>query len=732
MASSGPTRFVDEARRRQVFAVLAIYVVGSWVVLQVAATLFPGWHIPDEAIRFVWIGAVLLCPIALIFGWYYDVSVRGLRRTSPTGADTPSVSLTRKDFGIISLLLVLSIGILGGVAREVLAIRETPQPQSVATDIPENSIAVLPFVNMSDDAGNEYFSDGITEQLLNELTRVSGLHVAARTSSFYYKNKNESMRRMGQELGVKTLLEGSVRKVGNKVRITAQLINADDGYHLWSQTYDRALDDIFSVQDEISQAIVKTLKIEFLAEAERQVGPPPTDNVEAYDRYLRALAYRRSDADNALEASNEYLQEVIDLAPDFALAYDALAYGYLLQSYNGSMAVDDATARAEVLLVKALELQPDLEEAHASLGLLKSRLGRYAEANEHYTTALQINPNYFGGQVNYGLSLVHQSRLKEASAAYLRAQALDPLNANLNFNLGALMMLMGQFDNGYQFMQKAWAIQPKMIRARAAATHWLGNYGKLVEAVQNGEETLSYFPDSVANITGLVGAYMSLGLIDDAKRVLTDARSNLPENGQLMSSNVQIWLAEGDQDSIARYAETEFALVDANIGDPLNFADRIRVYRYAWSMLLQGKNESASELFYWVAGGADGIAQQTYDQMTYLKMLALSYLRTGRQEEADALLDQCLELVAAARDNGWATPFLHVRLAEVYLLRGESVRAIENLEIAFNKGWRGINTIETGIVWQDLQGNPELERIKVEIYEDLEIQKEALQSSRQR
>ena len=729
MSSKILTELFKEVKRRELLGVLALYIVGAWIVLQVAATLFPGWRIPQESIRFVWIGTVLLFPVAIVFGWYYDVSIRGVRRTPATGVDSESQALIRKDYGVLSMLAVVSVSICVGVSREVLISRGAPVAAEVATEIPPNSIAVLPFVNMSDDQSNDYFSDGITEQLLNELARIPNLYVPARTSSFYFKDKTESAQKIGRDLGVRTLLEGSVRKAGNRVRITAQLINADDGYHLWSDTFDRELDDIFLVQDEIAGAIVNILKVRLMVKEQERLNRIPTDNPEAYDLYLRAMAARQNYSTDAIILSNDFLQQAIDLAPGFALAYDALAYGYLLLTYYGSMSIDDATEQAADLLETSLELQPDLEQAHASLGLLKSRLERYDEADEHYQTALTINPNYFGGQINYGLSLVAQSRLKEASAAYLRAQSLDPLNANLSFNLGALLMLMGQFDDGYQFMRKAVEIDPEIRMPKAAMTHWLANYGRLVDAVQNGQRTLKDHPDFAPNVTSLITAYITLGLIDDANMVLENAVAAFPDNSQLESAQIEIWLAEGDRDSFNEYADEQFRSVDLNIGDPLGHGDTMRVYRYAWSMLNRGNNELAAELLYWAAGGEVGIATTTYDEMYTLKMLALSYRRLGRDEEADALLSRCLNLAQGARDNGWATPILHVRLAETYALLGDVENAIENLGIAFEKGWRGLSVIDYGIFWQDLQDHPELNRIKVLIYNDLETQRKELQES---
>ena len=726
MESITLSSIIKEARRRRLIGVMAIYVVGAWIVLQVADLVFPGWNIPDSAIRHVLIGTIVLFPVALVFGWHYDVTVQGVRRTPDADSEAAGLLLAQRDYLELSLLASITAVVCFLVVSQVLDERDPSQFEVAAKDIPHNSIAVLPFVNMSDDASNEYFSDGISEQLLNELARIPDLHVAARTSAFYYKDKNEMMDKIGQKLGVRTLLEGSVRKAGNKVRITAQLINASDGYHLWSETYDRELDDIFDLQDEISRAIVNTLKIELLAQDLERLDRPATSNVEAYDVYLRAMAYRRSMASDAVDKSNELFQQAIDLAPDFALAYDALAYGYLLKTYNGSMSIDDGTEEASILLERALELQPDLEEAHASLGLLNDRLNRFVEANEHYETALAINPTYFGGHVNYGLSLVHQSRLKEASAAYLRAQALDPINANLNYNLGSLLMLMGEFNQGDDFIQKSLSINPNRRTAKAAITHWLGVYGKLDEAVKNGQETVEAHPEFSTNIAALVRAYTTLGLNDEAKRILESARESMPDDTRIRDATTAFWLSTGDFESFNNFAEEDFKQLDAVAGDPMNYGDTQRVYRHGWSSLIRGEDQVAADSFYWAAGGDDGIASTTYDYMGVLKMLSLAYRRLDRREDADILLSRCLELVELAREGGWATPSLFVRLAEIYAIKGDTDEAISNLEKAFEKGWRGLGTIEYGIFWQDLQDDPGLNRIKVILLDDLEAQRKRL------
>jgi len=715
-----------EARRRRLFGTLALYVVGAWGTLQAADLLFPGWGIPESAIRYVWIGAVLALPLAVVFGWRYDVTAQGIRRTPRRGGEE-QLELRRIDGLVLAALALISTGLVIGVVAQVLGELDSEQPYVATRDIPPNSIAVLPFVNMSSDADTEYFSDGISEQLLNELSRVPDLHVAARTSSFYFKGKTAPMQEIGKALGVSTLLEGSVRKVGDTVRITAQLINAADGYHLWSETFDRELDDVFDVQDEIARAITDALRVErFVAGTEPAVRGG-TDNANAYDLYLRGLAYLRARNPDAVDKSVAYFEEALELDPEFALALDGLAYDYLLKTYDGSMSIADALSLGLPLIQKALQLEPELEQAHATLGMLRSREGRYEEANGHFERALEINPNFFQGQVNYGLSLVHQSRLKDAAAAYLRALAMDPLNANLNFNLGSLMMLLGQFEDGRELIDKSISLQPVRLTVLAAKTHWLAQYGQLAEAVRHGLETYEEHPEFAPNVAALSRAYTLLGRQDRALEmlgVLDDLGSN---EFQTRLARWDFFLGNGDIDAFISRANAEFRHLDVRPGDELNIEQAATVRQYAHALLFQQYNAEAAEHLRWAMGGDDGLERVTYDHMGILKLLALAYRRLGEDAMANVLLERCTYLVDRAYESGWATPLLHVRLAEIHAAKGMPEEAIEQLSIAVDKGFRDLGWLDHGIFWRDMQDDPGLERIKLRILEFVETERARLE-----
>ena len=719
-------KLLTESRRRGVFGVLVLYTVGAWVALQVAATLFPGWQIPGEAIRYVWIAAVAILPVVFLFGWRYDLTTAGIRRTPESNDVSRTRALSPADYAWLGVMAVAVIGVSTVAVIHIYDTRTSTAPVSDSREIPPNSVAVLPFVNMSDNAEDEYFSDGITEELLNELARIPGLHVAARTSSFYFKGRNEMLHEVGRQLGVRTILEGSVRRASGRIRITAQLINASDGYHIWSDTFDRDLDDVFEVQDEIANAIAGTLRTELLGGEQVRAGRVMTDDIEAFDLYLRAMEIRRNVSPETLDESIDILRDVIEIDDGFAEAYDALAYGYLIKSYNGSMSADEAASRAGELLERALEIRPDMEQAHASMGLLNARLGNFDEANAHYERALELNPNFFAGQLNYGFSLVVQGRLKDGSEAYLKAQALDPLNSSLNLNLGALMMLLGEVDSGLNFMARALEIDPDLGIVKGAMTYWLGEYGRLAESVQHGEKVRQAAEDDLWNARALARAYTDLGLLDHAGALLDEYSQREPDNEMFIQADFDLLLAAGDMGGAYAKAESAYRKLDINVGDPLNVGENRHVHRFALASLIRGDDERAAELFFWSAGGDEGIASKTYDEMEGLKLLALAFRRTGRVDDSDALLDQCLNLARDAEANGWDTPSLHARVAEIYAIRGDASSAVRRLEMAYDKGWRRIGILEFGVAWQAMQDDDGLNDIKVRILEDIARQRTLL------
>ena len=314
------------------------------------------------------------------------------------------------------------------------------------------SVAVLPFVNMSNDPEQEYFSDGITEEILNSLTHLKDLRVAGRTSSFYFKGKNFDLRKIGQKLNVNTVLEGSVRRQGNKLRITAQLINVEDGYHIWSERYDREMDDIFAIQDEIAFAITEKLKITLLDGEKAIINKNPTNNNEAYDLYLKGKFYFNKRGSGIIKAL-ECFHLALEKDAGFALAYTGLADAYYIMAFWGVMLPHDAMPKARQYAEKAIQLQPSQAEAYAALAFISTFYDwDWKESKKHFQHAFELNPNYAPAHSWYGyyLSFVErkfEEAIKEAKNA---ADYLEPLSPISHHVLSITYVFNGQFEEGLQ------------------------------------------------------------------------------------------------------------------------------------------------------------------------------------------------------------------------------------------------------------------------------------------
>jgi TolB-like protein len=393
--------FFAELKRRNVFRVAVAYLVAAWLLLQVTDIVLDNINAPDWIIQVFMLALVVGLPVALIFAWAFEMTPEGLKREKDVDRSRSITHHTgRKLDRVIIGILALAVVVL--VVDRVRHAQQDEIPGSAETAAADSaeaapSIAVLPFVNMSSDPEQEYFSDGISEEILNSLAKVKELRVAGRTSSFAFKGQNQDLRQIGDTLGVEHILEGSVRKSGATVRITAQLIQVDDGFHLWSETYDRELTDIFAIQDEISSAILEQLKAHLVGLAETPA-PAAADRTDSavYDLYLlaRQRIYERKGP--SIQAAAELLDRAIARDPQYAPAYAQRGITELLLSEDtyGTLPRAQAWAQAKLYLDKALQLDPEVAEAWAGLGLYHiNRPGENSQAIENLEKALAINPN---------------------------------------------------------------------------------------------------------------------------------------------------------------------------------------------------------------------------------------------------------------------------------------------------------------------------------------------------
>jgi serine/threonine protein kinase/Flp pilus assembly protein TadD len=392
-------------------------------------------------------------------------------------------------------------------------------PQTVVSAA--KSVAVLPFTNMSADPDNEYFTDGMAEEIINALNKVQSLRVAARTSSFAFKGKNEDVGDIGRKLKVSTVLEGSVRKMGNRLRITAQLVNVADGYHLWSERYDREMEDVFAIQDDISQAIVKALKV-ILSEGEKkQIEKARVENVAAYDYYLRGRQYYQIHR-KSLEYARQMFNRAIETDPEYARAYAGVADSCSLL-YMYFDARDFNLKQADIASAKALELEPDLAEAHVARGLAVSLSKRFNEAEAEFETAMRLDPKLFEASYWFGRALLAEGRFQEAAKMFERASALRPEDYQAPNFLAQAYNSLGMTDEGaaankrsIRLMEERLALNPADARASNLLAATYANFGEAEKAMDYAERSLAIDPDDAMLLYNVACTYSLLGKVDDA------------------------------------------------------------------------------------------------------------------------------------------------------------------------------------------------------------------------
>ena len=416
--------FFAELKRRNVYKVAVAYAVVGWLLMQVSATIVPALHLPDGITTAVVVLVLLGFPVALVIAWAFEMTPQGMKRTEDVGPNEVIPQWSGRKFA--ALIIVIAIGAAALLAFQLFRSKASSAAPSVAqpANIPSKSIAVLPFVNMSSDKENEYFVDGLTEEILNRLAQISALRVPGRTSSFAFKGKNTDLRQIGTELGVAHVLEGSVRKSEGRLRITSQLIRTADGFHLWSQTFDRKLDDVFAIQEEIARAIAEALSTPLGLNA---VSPQrQTKDMEAYDKFLQARGLLAQRSPENLRRAIELLTAAVDRDPGFASGWAALAQARALSSYY-LKDIPDPLKAAEEAARKALALDDSIAMAHSALADVLRDRRDWLAAESEYTRALKLSPGEAETHNQYAQMLLKVGRIDGALEHALRACELEPL-----------------------------------------------------------------------------------------------------------------------------------------------------------------------------------------------------------------------------------------------------------------------------------------------------------------
>src|SRR5881392_4062186 len=454
--------FFAELKRRNVYKVAVAYAVVGWLIAQIATQIFPFLEIPNWVVRLIIVLIAIGFPIALVIAWAFEATPEGIKRTEV--ADTmPAVAGQKKHAWIYVVIVGAAISVaLFFLGRYTAQSREGARPPATAGSLPQKSIAVLPFDNLSRDPDNAFFAEGVQDEILTRLAKVADLKVIARTSTQKFKSAPENLPDIAKRLGVANILEGSVQKVNDQVRVNVQLINALTNAHLWAEIYDRKLTDIFAVESDIAKTIADTLQAKLTGSEKTAISKEPTANTEAYELYHkgRSLWEKRS-GDNIPKAIAFY-EQAIARDPNYALAYAGLASAYILAPFYVGADRLDASSKAKDAALKALQLDSNLAEAHAALGKVHffSEID-LAGAMREYKRAIELNPNdatahhWFGND-----SLAALGRFEEAIAEGKRAIELDPLSTVINVDLGVTFYYAHRYDEAERQMRKTLEIDP--------------------------------------------------------------------------------------------------------------------------------------------------------------------------------------------------------------------------------------------------------------------------------
>jgi TolB-like protein len=444
--------FVSELRRRNVLRAAAFYAASAWLIVQVATQVFPFFNVPAWTIRWIVISAAIGFPFLLAFAWFYELTPRGLVRESDIDPADSIVRHTGKQLDRW-IIAVMAVAIVLLLANQFM--RRKDDAVSTPAGAPEKSIAVLPFTDLSPAHDQEYFSDGMAEELLNALAKLKDLKVAGRTSSFSFKGKNEDLRAMGKVLGVANILEGSLRKQGDKVRITAQLIQVSDGFHLWSETYDGDVSDVFALQEHIAQAIAAKLEV-VLHGTQQRIVPISTTNAEAYALYMQATGiFNRREGAHFADAIAQ-LEQAIKLDPKYARAYARLAaVEAIAPTYMSVADISAITASAEGHARIASSLDPTLAEPYGALGQSASIARRYSDSRAAFERAQELDPDDTTSAFWYAAELIMTGYRAKGDAIIDHLLAIDPVLPTALLWRGMSYVYAGDLEKGERFLKRA-------------------------------------------------------------------------------------------------------------------------------------------------------------------------------------------------------------------------------------------------------------------------------------
>jgi TolB-like protein/Tfp pilus assembly protein PilF len=625
-----------ELKRRNVYKVGAAYAVVAWLLMQIASQIFPFFEIPNWVVRLVVLLLIIGFPIALIVAWAFEVTPEGIKRTEAADA------AGQRSRGVAWIYVVLigaalSVGLFFvGRYTASRTTAETGRPPAAAGSLPAKSVAVLPFENLSDDKSNAYFAVGIQDELLTKLSKIGDLKVISRTSTEKYKNPPSNLREVAQQLGVGAVLEGSIQKAADQVRVSVQLINALNDSHLWAETYDRKLVDLFQVETDIAQKIAGALEAKLSGREKKDISTAGTNSSEAYDAYLHGLASFRGAAQSNLEKAIQYFGRAVELDPNFAEAWALLS---IAESYKyfGLQTNEVQKERARTAVETAMRLAPDTVDTHAALGLFYYYCVRdYDRALSELQIAKARDPNNAVIIFSIGLVKRRQGKIDEAIALQEQAAKLDPLNNDIWTNLAG----------SYRGIRK-------MPEARALF-----------------DRALNITPNDLGVISQKAETFLADGNVDDAWKILSAVSFPSTELG--FGTTVEALVCQH------RYKDAEEMVTKAmNDTSVPPLFHSMALSGLACLHLARGDRAGAQQLFARAEAELTTLHANGEDNLFLIDALILVEAYLGHRDNVDQLAQEAME---RARNDLWESPHHEEVIARAHIVLRELDRAFPMLE----------------------------------------------------
>jgi len=686
--------FLAQLRQRQVFKVATIYAVSAWPLIQIADLAVPALGLPDSVMTLLLQVFLVGFPISLIFAWLFNFTSKGIVRVKIGSAqeNSPQVNIktTLSVAGTLALAVVFTLACQLWLEGETSQITEktadqpAPFDQKLLSEGKKESIAILPFVPFSNDVEDEFFADGMVEELLNLLAKIPDLQVAARTSSFAYKGvSNKTIVEIGKELGVDTILEGSIRKndTNNKIRVTAQLIKVSTGEHLWSETYDREYRDIFQIQDDIARAVVEKMKVTLLGKTTPFEFIAETNNVDAmvaFGKGQKELAHRTA---QSINKALQHFEEASTFDSNYARAFVGIANANILLALYGNLPEAQANSAAKKALDTAFRLNPKLAAAHATQGLLLTG-SDVKKAEQSFKQAIDINPNYAMTYMWYGSLLQSSGDVAGAHKLFEQAYVLDPKSPVAAYNVAWCYYQSGSEDKAMDIFSQIISNDPYYPGAYNLVGDILTTRGRLDESINMYKRALDVDPENKGAIKGLLIANMDMGKIDQTQQWFDYASK---QESQFSAEDVSFMKARffatqgnvnkainslkdikftGERSGMNDYVEGEIAFYQGKYSRAISAFERLR-----------STNSINNDYFYYLSEGQAAVH------------LAYAYLQIEELSQAKTLIDGFTLFLDNGKTKKSNDPSYYYNMALINALQNRKSQTYQYLQVAIDAGW---------------------------------------------